>query len=266
MTQQSSRPQPRRVKQLLVAAQQLAGGGRQPEAIHLLEGAGLDDEQGLLRLTAAQLRMQAGDLHGAILRLTDLLDDASRRGDLPLLAEVCHQFAVIYRTTGDFRLARRFQQRVLQLIDGCDHIDLTHVANDALAQGRFEVAETLARTALEMQEPHALAESADLAADYGTLGLAAAGCGELDEATRHLVRAFQLHRSHGDQTGMAIDLVNLGEVLQCAGRPRGWIRCLRRALRMAESAGAGDLVSRVRQQLTVAEEIARELDHDPRLN
>jgi tetratricopeptide (TPR) repeat protein len=146
----------------------------------------------------------------AIRQLMLGLDGAKAEGDLSSQELVYSNLAAIFRELGDADLAQRFQRRVLAIEDSAGPMDLLAWSQDALLAGRLEVAEKLARNALQLAQD---AEDISLQADsWGAIALIAARQGKLRLAIRLLIRAIRGHDFIGDDRGSAIDLQNLAEI------------------------------------------------------
>lgn len=168
----------------------------------------------------------------AISIFTPVLDGTNRTA----IAIVCHNLAAIYREVGDPDLARRFQWRATLMQDSADENDLLGMANDALAAGHHEVAESLVMTACEIKD--GAIENCTDGDLIATTGLAYAAEGSTKEALTTLFTAYRRHQAAKDYRGMGTDLMNMSDLFGELGRHRTERTCLLRAIRCFENAPA----------------------------
>lgn len=220
---------------LISGAEALESAGRFLQAGDLYIAA-VEQHPSVATLAAHAGFLREREQFGAsIARLTQLLDMATETGDDVAMGWAYEQLAGIYRDLGDFELAGRFQRRAIAAKPWSDHVDLTHLASDAVACGEFDVAETLAVNGLQMQSS-GLESPVDLAADFGMLGVIRGLQGDRHEAIALLWQAYQLHQAANDAHGMGRDLMNLSEFFGDLGRQRTELRCLNRAVALLEAA------------------------------
>ena len=168
----------------------------------------------------------------AISVFTPVLDGNDRSA----IGVVCHNLAGIYRDVGDFDLARRFQWRATLLQDNSGAADLTGMANDAIAEDRYEVAESLLMAACDLNDDIELDDAdGDL---VGTFGLIDAAINSPEAGVMTLFSAYRRHQATYDFRGMGIDLLNMASLFGDVRRYRAQRACLMRARRCFERAPA----------------------------
>lgn len=205
--------------------QALLDAGRWSDAIVTVRAL-LDRTEWLeLRVTLGALLFERQHYRDAIVAWTAAIEPASQSGRRDVLAAVYSNLAATYRELGDTSLARRFQQQALRYQEDFGADDLLHLANDALAAGHLELAESLLDSMLDLLEdsPQWLAEI------YATRGLIALRRGEPRDARRQLLTAYRAHRQIGDEAGAARDLLNAAEAFQMMHRLPAAERCLEQA-------------------------------------
>jgi tetratricopeptide (TPR) repeat protein len=154
--------------------------------------------------------------HPAIVQLMHGLDAAQCADDAAAQAYVFSSLATIYRELGDYDLAQRFQRQALAIHAAADAGDLLDWAADALLAGKLILAEELARGAwLLVEETDDVETQADA---QGLLGMIAARQGDHRTAVALLIRAARSHRGLGDDRGLGVDCLNLGEIVGLLGR------------------------------------------------
>jgi tetratricopeptide (TPR) repeat protein len=164
----------------------------------------------------------------AIRHLMAAFDLATSNSELDAQVIVLSDLAVVYRELGEFDLARRFQQRVVNLQSSSDSADLEALANDAFSCGEFDLAKELISTAIAIEEAATPVERANT---VGTRGLIAAANRRPKTGLRLLYQASQLHQQQKDRLGAGKDWLNMAEVFSQLGRYRGMRSALRRAIR-----------------------------------
>ncbi len=164
----------------------------------------------------------------AIRHLMAAFDLATASNELDAQVVVLSDLAVVYRELGEFDMARRFQQRVVNLQISSDSADLEALANDAFSCGEFDLAKELISTAAVIEDAATPIEQANA---FGSRGLLAAANRRPKTGLRLLYQASQLHRQLNDQLGAGKDWLNMAEVFSQLGRYRGMRGALRRAIR-----------------------------------
>lgn len=164
---------------------------------------------------------------------TDGLDAAVAAGRRDVLAAIYSNLAAVYRDLGDLALARRFQQLALRYQDDCGAEDLLHLANDALACDRWELAQSLLDAA-EDACPEDRSLQATVLATRGVLALRLAAP---RPARRCLLAAYRLHRGFHDDGSAGRDLLNAAEAFILMNRLGFARRCLILARRHFRAAG-----------------------------
>jgi tetratricopeptide (TPR) repeat protein len=240
--------------------QELIEAGDGASAIALLRQLALETGCREVRITLGTLLAEREQQHAAIQVWTSVIDDAD--GDRGHLAVVYGNLAAVYRELGDYDLARRFQQRAVHFQDDCGPEDLLHLANDALAESRYELADALLESAAELADEDDPMQPTLASAYAVTLLLK----GQPRQALGILRQTYRAHVEQGDDLAAGRDLLNLATSLRQMGRLRVEQRCLTRAALHFEHAGAlrshAAAVSRLRE---VAHLIALQ-SVDPRWN
>lgn len=218
---------------------------RAGEARALFHSADCEAEPWERSLYFGQYLLETGDAIEAIEQFSIVLDHAHRYKENQLRSVVCHHLAVAYRILNYFELAAQFQQysiawgdlrsanhqtlgeEVEQLSDEAA-CDLTGRANDAIIQQDFQLAEQLLNISLTREILYGNFDAQ--AADWGNLGIIQGLKGNLMRAISYLWKAYLLHKKTGNQSGMAQDLVHLGELFWLLDRSKRAIRCLTRSI------------------------------------
>ncbi len=175
-----------------------------------------------LQVTLGALLFERQHYHDAIAAWTGVVEPAGQQGRLDLLAAVYSNLAATYRELGDAALARRFQQQALRYQDDFGAEDLLHLANDAIAGGHFELAESLLDSIGDLlgDDPRLQAEV------FATHGVIALRRGAPRIARRGLLTAYRAHLQMGDEAGAGRDLLNAAEAFQLMHRLPAARRCL----------------------------------------
>uniref|UniRef100_A0A7C4LJN1 Tetratricopeptide repeat protein n=1 Tax=Schlesneria paludicola TaxID=360056 RepID=A0A7C4LJN1_9PLAN len=169
----------------------------------------------------------------AIREWTVVVEEAAATGRWLELAAAYSNLAAVYRDLGDFALARSFQQQALRLVPDCDAADLLHLANDALACGRCELAEALLRSAADL----CAAEDPMQAAIIASAGIVRLLEGTPRAAAVFLRQSYRRHRDAGNWRFAGYDLWNLAAAMQQLGRLRLAERYLKQAAECFALAG-----------------------------
>jgi len=178
-----------------------------------------------VRITLGALLAERECYFEAIQWWTTVLEDAGREGHREYLSAAFHNLAVVYRELGDHDLARRFQQRSLQLMDDCGSEELLGLANDALATGCGRGAEALLESASGLA-----AEDDSIQIDLtASAGVTCSMRGKPSIAVRLLRVAYRQHLANGNERDAGRDLLNLAATLRQAGRLQLERKCLNRA-------------------------------------
>jgi tetratricopeptide (TPR) repeat protein len=220
------------------------------EAVALLRRLAPETGSRAVRLMLGAVLAEREFYHEAIQLWTLVIENAMRDGDRHHLAAACSNLAAVYRAVGDHDLARRFQQRALRLQDDCGAEDLLHLANDALAYRCWKLAESLLATAAELAGDDESLQATVLA----TMGLSRLLQGHPAEAAECLQEAYRFHAAEGADGDAGRDLLNLAVAHRQQGQLRREARCLRRAARHFQRAGAV-------QSLVAVAARRRQVDH-----
>lgn len=141
---------------------------------------------------------------------------------------------------------------------------LTLLGHEALHAGETIAAEGFYEAALAME---ICADHVDgQAADWGNLGIAKGLNGAIADGIRCLGRAYRLHCRVRDTAGMAVDLMNLAELLTSQGRWAGAVRCLAGAARAFEQLRQVDRAVEARRRLSACRSVLRLQALDPATN
>ncbi len=222
--------------------------------------------------------INSGQLTTAIAKLRRLHQTALDRCDAELAEVVCQNFAVACREAGESVNALVWQQQSIAWWSRRASVDrgreddelarlacdLTGRGCDEFAQRNFDLAESLWRRALAIEEWRGSWEAQ--AIDCGNLGLLAAARGELEEGARWLRKSLRLHRLMFDERGAGTDLMNLAELFRLQGHFRRSKNALRRAIRCFERIGADPLRDHATRRFIEAKRIESTLQFDPSLN
>lgn len=214
----------------------------------------------------------------AIAKLRRLHQTALLHNDSELAEVVCQNLSVAFRECGDSANAQCWQQqsiawwgRRLSADRGREDDELARLACDLSGRGcdefarrNFDIAETLWRRALAIEEWRGSLEAQ--AIDCGNLGLVAAARGDLEAGICWLQKSLKLHRLMFDERSAGIDLMNLAELLRLLGDFRQSKNALRRALRCFERIGAARLREQALLRYQEAKRIEAILQFDPSLN
>lgn len=216
------------------------------------------------RLRYVDFLCSIGELIDATQELKELFDLATESTDSSLKTVVAHNLAAVWRMRGETHVAASWQQVAIGQSDFSSPADLSGRAEDAFLAGEFELAEVLVRQSLTWEIRRGDREGQ--AADWGLLGLIRAGQDDFQDAKRCLGRAFALHRKTGDGSGMATDLLNLGELF--AAKSEWWVahRLFERSRFVAEQAGNSLLTHRASQNARQAQKILDVADRSPQWN
>lgn len=186
-----------------------------------------------LQVTLGALLFERQHYFQAIAAWTAVIEAAGQQGRLDLLAAVYSNLAASFRELGDPTLARRFQQQALRYQDDFGAEDLLHLANDAIAAGHYELAESLLDATGDLlgDDPRLQAEI------FATHGVIALRRGTPRLARRGLLTAYRAHLQIGDEAGAARDLLNTAEAFQTMNRLSAAQRCLEQAERHFQNSG-----------------------------
>ncbi len=207
--------------------QSLWQAGRWSDAIATLRAVTARLERLELRVTLGALLFERQQYGEAIAAWTEAIEPASQQARSDILAAVYSNLAATYRELGDSTLARRFQQQALHFQDDFGADDLLHLANDAIAAGHLELAESLLDSMSDLLDDHP-ALHAEI---YATRGIIALRRGDPRVARRGLLTAYRAHLQIGDDSGAARDLLNAAEAFQMMHRLSAAQHCLLQASR-----------------------------------
>ncbi len=227
--------------------------------------------------SAGQL-LARGELGESVQHFKSLLQVGLAEHDAELAEVACHNLAAAYRQSRQWDIAETWQQQSFswhmrraedspqQSADELGRLacDLTGRGCDAFLQGDWELAESVWRRALAIEEWRGCWEGQ--AADSGNLGLLAAARGQLDNGIRWLKVSLNLHRQMLDESGIGTDLMNLAELRRLQDKHPRAIRLLRRAIQSFDRAGASALRELAETRLREVQRIVSLTKSDPRLN
>lgn len=230
------------------------------------------------RVEAAGQLLARGELGEAILHFKMLLQAGLAADDAELAEVACHNLAAVYRQSRQWDIAETWQQQSFswrmrqaakvpqQSSDELGRLacDLTGRGCDAFLSGDWELAESLWRRALAIEEWRGCWEGQ--ATDSGNLGLLAAARGQFDNGIRWLKVSLSLHRRMLDECNIGTDLLNLAELRRLQGKHPQAIRLLRRAIRSFDRGGASPLRDLAETRLAEMQRIVSLATLDPRVN
>lgn len=230
------------------------------------------------RVEVAGRLLARGELGEAAAHFKALLQIGLVDHDAELAEVACHNLAAVYRQSRQWDVAETWQQQSFswrmrqaervpqQSSDELGRLacDLTGRGSDAFLSGDWELAESLWRRALAIEEWRGCWEGQ--ATDSGNLGLLAAARGQLDDGIRWLKVSLRLHRLMLDDCGIGTDMLNLAEMRRLQGKHPRAIRLLRRAIRSFDRAGASPLRDLAETRLRETQRIASLATLDPRVN
>lgn len=222
-------------------------------------------------LTQAEFLVRRDRLDDARAVYRTVWNQAALSGDSKLLSVVLHNLASVERRLGDWSAARSHQLRSLATsfeieANSTDEIaaDLTGRGLDAMASGDYALAENLFLRSLAIERAAGARDGE--AADCGNLGVLAGLRGDIAIGIRFLGRAYTIHRELEDDHGCGSDLLNLAELFLHAGRLSLTARCLQRATRNFERAGAAHSQATAAARLKEVTQVIGVLERDPSLN
>jgi len=244
------------------AVEDLLDAGRWTDAAVTVRAVAQQSARVEWRLTLGTLLYERGQRHLAVREWTDVIEAAQANGDWPVSAAAHHNLAAMYRDIGDYRLARMFQQRALSLQADCGSEELLQLSNDALAAGRWELAESLYQSAAELAE-----EDSPLLTDLmATRGILAGFEGEPQAGLRWLQQAYHEHVDADNRLHAGKDLLNAAALFEQLHR-FGWARiCLELAREHFDAAGDLNWVQTASQSLARLEGLRRVAEFDPTWN
>ncbi len=230
------------------------------------------------RVEAAGQMLARGELSESATQFKALLQDGLAAHDTELAEVACHNLAAVYRQSRQWDVAETWQQQSFswrmrqteksnqQSSDELGRLacDLTGRGSDAFLCGDWELADSLWRRALAIEEWRGCWEGQ--ATDSGNLGLLAAARGQLDNGIRWLQVSLKLHRQMLDDCGIGTDLLNLAELRRLQGKHPRAIRLLKRAVRHFHRARAAPLRDLAETRLRETQRIASLATLDPRVN
>ncbi|MDA1014475.1 MAG: tetratricopeptide repeat protein [Planctomycetota bacterium] len=214
-----------------------------------------------------------GRLEEAIDLFSQLLVTARQSRDDELESTALNNLAACYREKGEFAVASRFQQRALGAGSKASRdtdaafvsaAELSNLANDAIINEQFELAEQLVEESLSMEIEMSNADGQ--AADWATLGLLAGFQGKTSVAIERLFFAYRLHLRLGETRLAARDLKNMAEIYACGDQVDSAIRSLKRARTAFQEVGDLDEQHAVDSRLAEFQQMQNVLSLDPRMN
>lgn len=234
---------------------QLLSAGRRHDAEVTLRSAAETTGSLAIRVNLGTLLAERGALREAIDEWTRVLVAAIDSAEGELLSLVYHNLAALYREQGDYVLAAAFQQQSLRYLSDGEARDFLHLANDAISQRKYGLAEQLLETASALNQDAEGAQGNEALAFeiVATQGLLAGFQGEPRRGWRALVATCRWHEQQGEYRLAAKDLVNLGALLAQLGHHRLGLSCLRRARGYAAISADALLQSRIAHLLPQAE-------------
>ncbi len=185
---------------------------------------------------ACSYHFRQGHVNQAIDGFSQLLVTARQTRDEELESTALNNLAACYRELGDVAVANRFQQRALAAGQKASRdtdaafvsaAELSNLANDAILERNFDLAEKLIEESLTMEIEAAHAEGQ--ASDWATLGLIAGFQGNLAVAIERLNFAYRIHLRIGDNRMAARDLKNMAEVYAASDQMDSAVRSLKQA-------------------------------------
>lgn len=209
----------------------------------------------------------------AIEQFSQLLVKARQDRDDELESTALNNLAACYREQGEFAVASRLQQRALGAGSKASRkteaafvsaAELSNLANDAIINEKFDVAEQLVEESLSMEIESA--NAAGQAADWATLGLLAGFRGKTSVAVERLFFAYRLHLRLGNTRMAARDLKNMAEVYACGDQVESAIRSLKRAKSAFQEVGDLDEQQAVDSRLAELRSLRNVVSLDPQLN
>ncbi len=230
------------------------------------------------QVKAAGLLLSRGELGESAKQFRALLQIGLTCHDAELTEAACHNLAAVYRQSKQWDTAEIWQQQSMtwrmrqaskSLQQSADELgglacDLTGCGCDAFLKQDFELAESLWRRALAIEEWRGSWEGQ--ATDSGNLGLLAGMQGRLNDGIRWLKQSLRLHRLMLDACGEGTDLMNLAELRRLQGKFPRAIRLLQKAIPCFERADALPLRNLAEQRLREVHRIVEIEELDPQLN
>lgn len=233
-----------------------------------------ESNRALLLEVGCQLMRDRSLCDAAVSHFRLTVEVARECNDLNLEACAWNCLAMIYRRVGDDQIAANCQQKSFAIeVDSLTEragnqslaCDLGNLANDAMLRDDLSTALRLAMLSLRL-DIEGQADPADLAADWGTLGVVQLMTGRCQAALRSLANSLRIHRALGDVRGISCNMLHLGQTYAGIGDWRraerwiGWaVRFLRR-LPQCELHDEADCLWRT------ARSFRRILDSDPNCN
>jgi len=258
------------VVRLLQLARFLAEGDRS-DACRAAYGAAIRLDQGFsARNEYGAYLWRVGSYDEAIEQFRRLLRQAWEEGDTWQRSIASNNLAAVYRSVGQTARAHAFQQQSIRNASDADAdplqtaCDLGNRACDALLAGEFRLAEQLLLQSLLLESASGNLEGQ--AADWGNFGVLYGQLQAFGLGTRCLLRAYHLHAELNDARGCGMDLINLADLFERAGREQRAIRCLHRAVMCLDRAQATRLKDQAeRLEAALVRRVSLRC-HDPSLN
>ena len=230
------------------------------------------------QVEAAIHLLSRGELAESAQQFRVLLQIGLATQDAELTELANHNLAAAIRQSNSWDAAKIWQQQSLSWrmrqaakATGQSHnelgrlaCDLTGCGSDAFLRGDWDLAESIWRRALAIEEWRGSLEGQ--ATDSGNLGLLAAARGNLEDGTRWLTESLRLHRLMLDESGIGTDLLNLAELSRLQNEFSRTIRLLREAIQSFDRAGAASLCELAKSRLREVQRIVSLRKLDPQLN
>ena len=259
---------------LLECAVELEHSGQLQAALSAFQAASLCDSFPAGRLALAGFLIRREQFSSAGSELQQVLSDVHGNTGIPdgerrsIVAAATHNLAIVSRQTGDHWKASTLQQQSLknelENEGAATPQDLTGCALDAIHGGDYSRAEALLLRSLELETR--ARNRTGIAADCGNLGVLAGLRGNLAVGIRFLGRASRIHRELRDDLATGTDYLNLGEIVQTAGRWSLAERCLTRAAAYFEKSAAPASLRKARTRLLEVQRLRKIRERDPLLN
>lgn len=269
---QSISPQCLGFVSLLEQAELWAVEGQIARARNLYHQAIKQDTTGFARLRFGAFLYQTGWLDEARSEFSEALETARRQQNPHLRAEACQHLATLHHERGETALAMSYRQQEIaaRLEFPSDFTELTPPANflslvnEALSKGDLDYAEQLAEHAVKFAQTQNC--PGELADAWGTWGGVQSLKSNGKAAWQGLRTAYYLHCQTRDDSGRAVDLLNLAQV----ARQFGWWtitqRLLIKAQKIVQAAGLVELREKTERFLEEANRVLGVADRTPEWN
>lgn len=231
------------------------------------------DTTSLARLRFGEFLYQNDQSQEALTELTEALEMARRQENVHHRAEACRLMATLYHEQGETALATSYRQQEIaaRLAYQTQHpaesalpTDFLTLANEALSRGDLVYAAQLVEHSLKFAQSQNCVR--DLADAWGMWGNIQFLKSNGTTAWRALRKAYFFHCQVGNETGRAVDLLNLAQV----ARQNGWwlltYRLLTKAQKIVQSSGLVELKEKIDRFLEEANRVLSVADRTPEWN